>query len=397
MLTGLGLKNFKCFESLDLRLAPLTLLCGSNGAGKSSIIQSLLLLRQSKIGSALETGTLLLRGPLVDLGTGRDVLFEDSASEVLEFSLQSSDTPERLRLKSDSIKDKFRLNLESARSSVLSHDMRPDNLSDGRRLSGKTVGPSAGDNWQWNHIPPFGGQVVYVRSERSSRHNNLWYTDIIDCCKGFDNQREVSMDHSSLIQNRPLPNDDIRCNGIPDRCLSSVVEHWFEELIPRSRLRLERVKNPDLNTAGFSFMRRGGREKQLYHARNVGFGSLHVIPVLMALLAQSGSLCLIENPEAYLHPRGQTKLSELAVRAALAGVQLIVETHSDHFFDGIRIAIRDRVIPPDDVAIHSFRHTGSNAEVTSPVVDSDGRLSSWPEGFFDQHEENLSRLLAPKA
>ena len=397
MLTGLGLKNFKCFESLDLRLAPLTLLCGSNGAGKSSIIQSLLLLRQSKIGSALETGTLLLRGPLVDLGTGRDVLFEDSASEVLGFSLQSSDTSERLRLKCESIKDKFRLNLESARSSVLSHDLRPDNLSDGRRLSGKTVDPSAGDNWQWNHIPPFGGQVVYVRSERSSRLNNLWYTDIIDCCKGLDYQREVSTDHSSFVQDRPLPNDDIRCNGIPDRCLSSVVEYWFEQLMPTSILRLERVTNPDSNAAGFSFMRREGREKQLYRAWNVGFGSLHVIPVLMALLAQSGSLCLIENPEAYLHPRGQTKLSELAVRASLAGLQVVIETHSDHFFDGIRIAIRNRMISPDNVAIHYFQHTGTKADVTSPTMDSDGRLSSWPEGFFDQHEENLSKLLAPKA
>lgn len=397
MLTGLGLKNFKCFESLDLRLAPLTLLCGSNGAGKSSIIQSLLLLRQSKIGSALETGTLLLRGPLVDLGTGRDVLLEDSASEVLEFSLQRSDTSETLRLKSERIKDKFRLNLKSVRSSVSSHDMRPDNLSDGGRLSGKTVGPSAGDNWRWNHIPPFGGQVVYVRSERSSRRNNLWYTDIIDCCKGYENQREVSMDHSSLIQDQPLPNDDIRCNGIPDRCLFSVVEHWYEQLIPTPILRLERANNPDSGTAGFALMRRDGGGKRPYLAANVGLGSIHIIPVLLALLAPSGSLCLIEHPEAYLHPRGQTKLSELAVRASLAGVQVVIETHSDHFLDGIRIAIRDRMISPDNVAIHYFQHTGTKADVTSPMVDSEGRLSSWPEGFFDQHEENLSKLLAPKA
>ena len=116
----------------------------------------------------------------------------------------------------------------------------------------------------------------------------------------------------------------------------------------------------------------------------------------MALLAPPGSLCLIENPEAHLHPRGQTRLAELAVRASLAGVQVIAETHSDHFIDGVRIAVRDGLIKPDDVAIHYFERARGKTVVSSPQVDADGRLSSWPVGFFDQHEENLARLLAPK-
>ena len=98
-----------------------------------------------------------------------------------------------------------------------------------------------------------------------------------------------------------------------------------------------------------------------------------------------------------LSPQGQTRLAELAARAAVAGVQVFAETHSDHFLDGVRLAIHDGLIAPDDVAIHYFERDGGRASVSSPTVDADGRLSQWPAGFFDQHEENLARLLAPRS
>lgn len=396
MLTGLSLKNFKCFESLGLRLAPLTLLCGFNGSGKTSVIQSLLLLRQSKIGGSLETGKLFLSGPLVDLGTGREVLFEDSTSEMIEFSLRTSSTSEILSLASECIMDKHRLTLMSVKSSASCHEFQPDNLPRHPRPSASPVGRPAGDEWLWDHIPPFGGQVFYVSSKRRIRPINALHTDRIDHCIDFVDQRGCSMDCSSVVRDRLLPKSDPRCHKIADRHSYNVVEHWFEELISTPQLRLERVVSPNASAARFSFIRRDRREQPPYRSANVGFGSMQIVPVLMALLAPSGSLCLIENPEAHLHPRSQSKLSELAVRAALAGVQVIVETHSEYFLDGIRIAIRDQMIPPSNVALHYFQHTGTKAEVTSPVVDSDGRLSSWPEGFFDQHESNLSKLLAPK-
>ena len=89
-------------------------------------------------------------------------------------------------------------------------------------------------------------------------------------------------------------------------------------------------------------------------------------------------------------------MADLAVRASLAGVQVIAETHSDHFIDGVRIAVRDGLIRPDQTAFHYFEREGGKTVVVSPEVNADGRLSSWPEGFLDQHEENLARLVAPK-
>ncbi len=88
MLRRIGLTNFKCFESLDLPCAPLNLLCGLNGMGKSSVIQALLVLRQSFDTGDLQEGRLVLGGTLTDLGAGSDVLFEDADDEVVGFTLR---------------------------------------------------------------------------------------------------------------------------------------------------------------------------------------------------------------------------------------------------------------------------------------------------------------------
>ena len=106
---------------------------------------------------------------------------------------------------------------------------------------------------------------------------------------------------------------------------------------------LEEVAAADSVIAGFSFDRPGDVPSRSYRATNVGFGLSYTLPVIVALLAPAGALCLIENPESHLHPKGQTKLAELAVRASRAGVQVFVETHSDHFMDGVRIAVRSRL------------------------------------------------------
>ena len=88
MLRTLKLSNFKCFESLDLACAPLTLLCGINGMGKSSVIQALLVLRQSFESGELRVGKLNLGGELADLGTGRDVLFDGAETDTVGFELR---------------------------------------------------------------------------------------------------------------------------------------------------------------------------------------------------------------------------------------------------------------------------------------------------------------------
>ena len=102
---------------------------------------------------------------------------------------------------------------------------------------------------------------------------------------------------------------------------------------------------------------------------------------------------MIENPEAHLHPQGQTALGRLLAVGASCGLQLLVETHSDHLMDGIRIAVRDGELNAQDAQFHFFaRSTDGETEVETPKLAADGKLNFWPKGFFDQTLRNRARL-----
>ena len=396
MLTEFELRNFKCFEALKLRLAPLTLLCGLNGTGKSSLIQALLLLRQSHVAGELEEGSLVLAGEFVDLGTGQDVLFEDATSGSVGFSLRRSDAPETLTLRFEYIKGEDRLAAMDVDSSFAAFGPQSNRAMVHRSTSKGDFFPSPEGGRRWDEIPPLGGRVMYVNAERTGPRNFYLHSEELAHRGNVGTRGDFALKYLAGLQDRQLQGDDPRCEGTPSRTLFSIVGNWIQNVSPSAHLKLYTMTDAEGIIAGFSSDRGNGVETRRYRSTNVGFGLSYIVPVLVALLEPKGSLCMIEHPEAHLHPRGQTRLAELAVRASLAGVQVIIETHSDHFLDGIRIAIRDDLIDPSKVAIHYFRRTGPRAEVLSPTADSNGRVSFWPESFFDQHEENLSRLLAPK-
>ena len=115
------------------------------------------------------------------------------------------------------------------------------------------------------------------------------------------------------------------------------------------------------------------------------------------LSAKKGDLIIIENPESHLHPQGQAKLGELIARAANDGVQLIIESHSDHLFNGIRVAIKNKLVQVDDVSIFYFvRDEKSGVHITSieqPIIESNGRISHRPTGFFDEYSKQLDELI----
>ena len=380
MLRKLGLTNFKCFKSMELTCAPLTLLCGLNGMGKSSVIQALLVLRQSSATGELREGRLVLGGELADLGTGQDVLCEDAEADVVEFELHRADNPTPCRFSFD--------------YSRTADELRTRDTSQGVFPS---VDPGSNILKQWSEIPPLGGRLIYVNAERIGPRKFYHHSEMFARRGNLGTRGEYTLNYLNARRDESLSSSDPRCSEPGRRRLMEVIDHWLQEVTPGVHLQLETIQDADAIIAGFSFDHPGDVGTRRYRATNVGFGLSYTLPVLTALLEPPGSLCLIENPEAHLHPRGQTKLAELAVRASLAGVQVIVETHSDHFMDGVRIAVRNGLIQPDQTAFHYFSREGGKTVVSSPRVNADGRLSSWPEGFFDQHEENLARLLEPKS
>lgn len=401
MLRNIKLIHFKCFEQLELNCKQLNLLCGLNGMGKSSVIQALLMLRQSFETGELLAGRLALNGERVAVGTGADVLFEDAEYDVLGFTLESDETSWEMEF--DCLRTSMADILDSSSSKTMVTKRQKDNFlkelpdRDPEEVFREGSTPFSYVPSEWRDTPPFGGELVYINAERiGPRQLYPVSTDVLTRRGDFGESGEYAWDYLNRHQNDLLQADDPRCVEEEDRPLRAIVDQWMQDVCPGAHLQLEEVRAADAVIAGFTFDREDDVASRRYRATNVGFGLSYALPVILALLSKPGTLCLIENPEAHLHPRGQTKLAELAARASKAGVQVIAETHSDHFMDGVRIAVRDGLIEPENAAFHYFEHKGNQTVVTSPQIDSDGRLSCWPIGFFDQHDENLARLLVPK-
>lgn len=199
----------------------------------------------------------------------------------------------------------------------------------------------------------------------------------------------------SVWGEEPIPNSTLAHPAAISLTLRHQVEAWLGEISPGTQINLTPNAGTDTITLQFAFMIDKVRSNW-YRSTNVGYGITYALPILVAVLSSTpGSLLLIENPEAHLHPKGQAQMGDLLARAASGGVQIVVETHSDHVLNGIRVAVHDGKIRPDDVKLHYFqrRKEDGQSQVISPHIDQDGRIDTWPDGFFDEWDKNLEALL----
>ena len=135
-----------------------------------------------------------------------------------------------------------------------------------------------------------------------------------------------------------------------------------------------------------------------FRPTNVGFGISYALPVVTALLAaQPGELIIIENPESHIHPRGQAELGKLIAKVAMNDVQVIVETHSDHIVNGIRVAVKEKDITDDRLLMFYFERKVEEKEqysqITNIEVDSNGELNSYPKNLLDEWSKQLVKLV----
>ena len=138
-------------------------------------------------------------------------------------------------------------------------------------------------------------------------------------------------------------------------------------------------------------------EGQVLSPLNMPFGHSYILPIVLAVLtAPKDSLIMIENPESHLHPSAQTRMGEFLSRAANEGIQIIIETHSDHLMNGIRIACRNKIISQDKIEMDLIgKETADSKEHTRFHVklNDDGTVASWIPGFFDEWEESLKAFI----
>jgi predicted ATPase len=364
MLSSLHILNFKRFKDQTLNFKALTLLSGLNGTGKSSLIQSLLLLRQSHQQNLLKSTGLALNGELVQIGTAQDALHSEAQQDTIGFELTLDSQ--------DCIKWSFAYN---SQADVLSLKSPP---------ASKKV-------WELNL---FTDNFQYLRAERLGPRSFFAMSDFqARQHRQLGTQGEYTAHYLSLFGGDKVTEPALMHPNESSMVLLRQVEAWLNEISPGTRISLNASPDMDLINLKFSFF--GGSS---YRSTNVGFGVTYTLPIIVAILAaKPGALLLIENPEAHLHPKGQAQMGELIARAASIGIQLIIETHSDHVLNGIRIAVHGGRLHPDQVALHFFQHqlTPETPIVVSPKIDRNGRIDQWPDGFFDEWDKSLDALLEP--
>ena len=357
-MNAIHIRGFKCFVDTKFSMGKLTVLAGVNGAGKTSLLHTIGVLHQT----LCETGSLnelVLNGAILNMGRALDVLNKlNSKSEILfEIELEGQLFP-------------FLYTTENRESFTLQQSN-----SAGCKLSRKI--------FEALH------HVEYISADRQgpkdmhSLENSFAYERSV----GVRGERAVS----ALSSKEDLEVvEGLRKPGTP--LLPRQVEAHMADLFANFKLEFSSVPGTNIATLSLANDNAVG----FVRPQNIGFGLSSALPIYVACLSSpKGGLVLIENPEAHLHPKAQSQIGAFLAQAASAGIQIIIETHSDHLVNGIRKAVRNGILPAEDVVIHYF--AGLDAEghpqIQSPRLIADGSLSMWPENFFDQFDKDLVDLV----
>ena len=379
MLQQIDLRFFKCFTLLKLPLGPLTLLSGANASGKSSVLHALVLLHQTIRDHQWST-RLMLNGASIRLGTASAVIDDIYGRRTCGIALQVEGTTYEW----DFAADRNEMSMAVERVQVGSfEEERPQFLRD--------LLPPVGHDESLSTYPlttPL-RRLAYLTAERLGPREHYALEDPqLTPVVGPTGEHAASVLYSSA--DTPVL-DSLAMPDTPPTRLHQVGAR-MEQFFPGCALNMERLPHPSAVVLGF----RTSSATDFHAPIHTGFGLTQVFPIIVAALsADRNDLLLIENPEVHLHPAGQATMGEFLAEVAAAGVQVMLETHSDHVLNGVRRAVKNDVLAPGDVALHFFRprqdaERGGVAQVQSPHMDSEGNIDDWPDGFFDQFDKDMN-------
>lgn len=376
MLTRIDLHHFKCFELLRLPLAPLTLLTGLNASGKSSVLQALALLNQTMREHEWSTH-LELNGKVVRLGSALDVIDEETSKNSFAIAIESGDTTCEWDFLGD------RQDLSMIVKQVAIDKMKIAHPSSLHYLLPTADGYAVDENKTIQLIIKGLRSLSYITAERIPPQEtySLEAPHIIDVV-GPRGEFAISLLH--WREDEPVL-DELVIPGYPGILLRQVEER-MRSLFPGFRINLLRVGHSLI--LGLRISDSSGFHNPIH----TGFGLTQILPIVVAILAANkGDIIMVENPEIHLHPAGQALIGQFMADAARAGIQLLVETHSDHVLNGVRRAVKDSRLSADQVAIHFFRpRSEGKTQVMSPNIDDSGNIDYWPDGFFDQFDRDAN-------
>lgn len=382
MIQSIKIKNFKSIKSKYFPLRNLNVVLGVNGQGKSSFIQSLLLLRQSE---RLSNGILKLNGGdngLVNMGTTKDARYQYSKdNENLSFALQFKGTdPYLMEFDYEIDADVFRQKSTSS-NYIVQNKEEALFTNKFQYLNAQRIEPKAANIGshtsvtEANDIGKYGqytAHYIELRSNEDVVFENVLHKD----SKTFDELTKTETINKTLINQINL---------------------WLGEISPGVSVRTTKVTS-DLILLEYVFKQPNFGNTNRFKPENVGFGISYALHVVTALLkAKQGDLVIIENPESHIHPRGQAELGKLISLVAQNDVQIIIETHSDHIINGIRVGVKENPVMKDRTILFYFEKVITDSEqyseITNIEIDNKGELSEYPKNLLEEWSNQLLKLL----
>ncbi|HDJ1035042.1 TPA: DUF3696 domain-containing protein [Escherichia coli] len=370
-ITSLTLKNFKAYKEQSFDFSNLTVFCGNNSVGKSTAIQAIGMFLQSDMNG---NSNLKINGDLVHVGD-----FDD----IHNFSMREDDVLYlKYTFEDDTACWGYGIEEGDAREELSRKNELPFIGCD-KQL--RTITNSLKDNFSFQ----------YLEAERFGPRDNIPLSqhNYHEGWLGKNGEHTIEV-LESLVTRRRLnfsaQEDPRKHEGIINNNVFNHIEAWMSEISPGHRIspRIEARANVAFNVIIPS-------PGQLTKPINIGFGFSYALSIVTALmLASKNELVIIENPEAHLHPRGQSYLGRLIALSAKAGIQVIIETHSDHLLNGIRVIAR--TYPTFDASLFTLYYISRENDETSVAkikINNEGKLSEWPRGFFDQQSQDMYTIM----
>lgn len=461
MLKEIRLKNFKCFrEETTVPLSTINLLTGINGRGKSTLLQSMLLMKQSVEHNEYTT-RLILNGNCVNLGTYEDLKnsesdlgdeveigfeYEDDLiidrnlkiqysvglfTEIIRISLKLicdfdksissyQDFLERIYQDEDKnnkyifesnwlvgydvalasrenetnhnkdkktdfvINPRVRLKRMLPEITELHRVTHEKNVSHLKKTTNKYDENSVYD-YQMISDLDFYNRIHYIAADRlgsQEYYKKINLNDFISVDKKGENLATVLFELKEILVNDKL------CSSEIEQDLITQTGEWLSQIFD-TKVEIEIKDN--FNTLEILFTINGKQHKPT----NVGFGYSYILPIIVSgLIAKEGEIVIIENPEAHLHPKAQSELTKFLAKVASCGVQIFIESHSEHILRGLQVSVlkEDIEIDEKDVNILYFHNEEKDSNFTQIPVNADGSIENWPNDFFDQADKDYKIL-----
>jgi predicted ATPase len=379
-ITRIAVEGFKSISKRQsIEIAPLTILAGANSSGKSSIMQPLLMLKQT-LESTFDPGPLWIGGPNVKF-TSADQFLSRNGSQTANLTIEIAAENDEFCITFQKDATGIQIVRQRTRIDGVSVTLRPN-------MRPKEIAHRFGlPNADWRVVR--NRFFLLVRGAGSIEFTD-WEEPLI--------RGAIHVPGLRGSPSRTYPVTAVGGNfpGTFDYYVASVIAHWqskqskYLDALNNDLRRLglaNSVSTHRLNEAEIELqVTLSGRLDDMVSIVDVGFGVSQTLPVLTALLAANDSeLVYLEEPEIHLHPRAQVKLADILANAAKRGVRVVAETHSTLLLTAIQTLVAKGDLKPELVKFHWFQRDSKTGvtKVTSTDLDENGAFaqSDWPEDF----------------